>query len=345
MVSRRVKGIAAITGVVIAVGVGASVVAWMPADHTHNSGNRGNGYAAVVPPVSPLSSAGAHAVASSGTAGAQPPPSVASIPAPSRFTVPSSPASPPALGDFDTLDTEGQADQIEAIAALTHVDGDLRQALITILAQRGHDAYVRNQIANLLSRHDADPTDLVPALIAAITDDQELPLWRDYALQHLGNVTPRGGDEAIQAQAIATVQDCFHGDVLTLPGTALIALLAWQDSGFRPLLPADIERAHTLAASATADTDSRITAIAALADHDLPDARLRLRELLAGETEPILLATIAAALGRCGTSDDSSLLARFADHDSALVSGHATAAMQRLANIPSLSTPSSEVTP
>jgi len=239
---------------------------------------------------------------------------------------------PDTLRDFDLVGADAQVDLVASLSATLSLDPDTRSALITAMGLRGSDSYVRNQIANLLTRQDDSIEDLIPGLIISIQDAQEVPLWRDYALQHLGGITPRINQADVAEAAKATILSCFHGNVEGLPGTALLALLDWQSTGFRDFTDEDCARVYFLAQSGTVGRESRITAIATLSDVRLTDGHTCLRRLLEGETDPILLVAAAAGLGRCGNIDDTSALARLIRHGDDHVRNAALAATDRLAN-------------
>lgn len=170
---------------------------------------------------------------------------------------------------------------------------------------------IRNDIAFHFVRTRQEPEALARVLENVWRDSRHTPTWRDYALQHLGNVlsqlTP-GRQNEIRALLLEAAESRKAG----FAGTALHALAANLEHGVDP--EAFGELAIHVAADVRQDPGNRTTALLHAADHAPAEAIALAREFLQTERAVGLRMASLHVLGESGGPQDAQRIGAYLDN-------------------------------
>jgi hypothetical protein len=201
--------------------------------------------------------------------------------------------------------------RVAAIRALgKSLSGDEINALYGFLnrkagedkAQPGELNALKNDVANALKMQKTMPADLPARLMAMFGDRSHDEVWRDYCIQHLGDVYPSIADTAVRAQVRRVLWSAADERKGSIPGTALIALSnqVGQEGFGKARIAA---KALEMVREPSCGEPARITALQICANLGeravLPDAR----RLAADGSTPIRVSAIAC-VGTLGDASD-----------------------------------------
>ena len=195
-------------------------------------------------------------------------------------------------------------------------------------SQPGELDAIKNDVVNQLKAQNRFPLELPSRLMAMYGDRSHDEVWRDYCIQHLGDIVPEIRDEAGREKAIRVLWSATDERQGSIPGTGLIAL-------FNLCGGKGVDRAQVAAKALAMVKDpgygepAKITALqigAKLGDQALlPLAR----KLAAGGAIPIRMSAMAC-LGMLGDKSDLELLKASESSTDVRLSTAAQAAIKRL---------------
>ena len=91
-------------------------------------------------------------------------------------------------------------------------------------SQPGELDAIKNDVVNQLKAQNRFPLELPGRLMAMYGDRSHDEVWRDYCIQHLGDIVPEIRDEAGREKAIRVLWSATDERQGSIPGTGLIAL-------------------------------------------------------------------------------------------------------------------------
>ena len=165
---------------------------------------------------------------------------------------------------------------------------------------------LKNDVVNVLKMQKVMPLDLAGHLISMYGDHSHDEVWRDYCIQHLGDIYTEISDEGDKEKAFHALWAALDERQGSIPGTGLIALFnLCGQKGFEK------DRISTKALEMVSASDygepAKITALQICAKLGekavLPDAR----KLAASGAVPIRMSAMAC-LGTLGDKSDLELL-------------------------------------
>ena len=204
---------------------------------------------------------------------------------------------------------------------------DEQAGLRVVMATKGVEPVVRNNIANRL----VDQTRPDPALwrdFAAMYDDAgEDAVWRDYAVQFLSLSVASAADRAAAADRLLAIA---RSDRSTIGGTALLHVVRLADAGVIQR-PADLSQMIVNRITAKDSPDPvRHTAFALIGEEKLVDLLPLVRAELAAPGGDDAKRGALFALGKLGSAADLVLVEPFAKDPNGAVVLAANAAISRL---------------
>ncbi|MEI6789372.1 MAG: hypothetical protein WCL49_12925 [bacterium] len=173
-------------------------------------------------------------------------------------------------------------------------------------AQPGELCAIKNDVVNSLKMQQVMPPDLAGHLIAMYGDRSHEESWRDYCVQHLGDIYTTVGDASIREKVLRVLWSAVDERQGSIPGTGLIALFNLCGQG-----PVDRTRvaakALSMVRSPAYGEPAKITALQICADLGeqsvLPDAR----KLAVNGSVPVRISAMAS-LGALGDKSDEDLM-------------------------------------
>ena len=205
--------------------------------------------------------------------------------------------------------------RVAAIRALgKSLSGDEINALYGFLnrkagedkARQGELNALKNDVVNALKMQKTAPADLPARLMAMYGDRSHDEVWRDYCIQHLGDVYPGIGAPAVRVETRRVLWSASDERKGSIPGTALIALSnqLGQEGFEKDRIAA---KALEMVREPSYGEPAKITALQICAKLGetavLPDAR----KLAAVGAVPIRMSAMAC-LGMLGDKSDLELL-------------------------------------
>jgi len=197
-------------------------------------------------------------------------------------------------------------------------------------APANHLDAIKNEVANALKSQDHLPPDLVAVLSKLFRDQGQGEAWRDYCIQHLGDVYARLKDNADQKLARETIWSATSEKMGSIPGTALIALLNRKvQPGFEKKRITDTAKA--MIRSSDYGEPAKITAFQACAKLGDADVLQEARQVVDSGTSVQLRKSAIAYLGFMGGVSDIDRLKRHVSGAEVRLRVPAQAALKRLA--------------
>lgn len=209
----------------------------------------------------------------------------------------------------------GYPARMAAVKALgkTLSEGDVSE-LLGFLARKANEDKslpgdlnaIKNDVVNALKRQEVIPADLVGHLMDMYGDQTHDEVWRDYCIQHLGDLYPEIKGKEAQSRALGILWAATGEKQGSIPGTALIALFSHAGTaGFGKDRIAT--KALEMVRASEYGEPARITALqvaAKLGEKSvLPDAR----KLATNSSIPIRVSAMAC-LGILGNESDFPVL-------------------------------------
>jgi hypothetical protein len=239
--------------------------------------------------------------------------------------------------------TDKLLDRDVKIGAKLHLIKNLRQGsmeqatvadLLGFLSVPTANTTVRNEVCNLL--HTEHNEKLAPVLIAGAGDAEQPKTWRNYCLQHLAEIYVTSANpaalDAIRAAATTAGPPTVRGAGLYTFGL-LARRLDWSQEEERA---AELRRLILANFAKDKHEDLRLAAIRACGIGDIQDFASKIRNVLADDTNSIVLRTAAAdVLGQFRDADSTTQLRLATDSDSKRLAQAAARALEKIKKSPS----------
>ncbi|MFM2089810.1 MAG: hypothetical protein RLZZ127_299 [Planctomycetota bacterium] len=245
------------------------------------------------------------------------------------FSGPLASLAPTALpfADLINLPVHRLLERIDGLPGADDLSPLQRSGLATLMATRGIEPVIRNNIANrLVGAADADPA-LWRTFLAMAQDPAEDEVWRDYAIQFLALATPRADDRAAAGAALLRIATDDPG---TRGTTALLHLVRLGREGIldRPAsLPALV--ASRIQDPATPDP-ARHVALALVGQEGWTEQVPLVRSVLAAGLDIDATRGALYTLGMLGDAGDMVVIERYRSATHPAVAAAARAAHDRV---------------
>ncbi|GEM_PF-3747862 len=218
----------------------------------------------------------------------------------------------------DTRSGRSLEERSRAVSQITPpLDSLQLQAVLAYLveplpeAKRGnHPEYtIRNDLLETLNHPKQTVDPIVDVLIKIVLDAEENPVWRDYALQHLGVLRPRSSPEKQQTSlnVLWSLSDLPHD---SLASTALISISLQNDLSEAAFLRLQ-QRSFAVAADPKQSLANRSPALQLASESDHPQSEELAKTILKTERSMPLRMSALAVLGQHGGTDVLPLLAEY----------------------------------
>jgi HEAT repeat protein len=269
---------------------------------------------------------------------------------------PSSPAPSPSLNSqHSTLNSSSVPEAIRPTLGLSQESSAVRWAAVRALGPRlnqveraalfdylrGHEAdatgpmrgVLKNDVILALKHQESPPRELAGVLLGMFHDQEQDPVIRNYALQHLATWYEQAAEKPQVLDALwAGTTDADA----SIQGTALIGLsrLTTRQTGFQTASEIDRARLTTAALSVAADSShpdtARLTALQVCAELSIQEVlptAMRLAE--SGASVPLRMSAVAA-VGALGAGDQAAFLNRLLASEDPRIQTAARAALRQL---------------
>lgn len=218
---------------------------------------------------------------------------------------------------------------LQVVSGLTPLPPSVITFLAQVLSHREVGATTRNHCATLLGSQPVLPDGYLIQLQMAAMNQQEDPLWRDYAVQHAALAVRRLPDPAPVAEWLWTVVQGGQG---LQRGTALLQLSRLLNN-FRLNPPDSFSPAIiAMAQNHQEGVEPRIAALAVIGEQRLREHLPAVKAIAQGDEGPAITTAAIACAGLIGQIADATWLQVFTRHDHPLIRSAAEGALKRLAN-------------
>jgi HEAT repeat protein len=274
---------------------------------------------------------------------------------PATATPPSPAPSPLLNSQLSTLNSSSVPDAIRPILGLSQESSAVRWAAVRALGPRlnqaertalfdylrGHEedaagpmrGVLKNDVILALKHQEPPPKELAGVLLGMFHDQEQDPVIRNYALQHLATWYEQAAEKPKVLDALwAGITDADA----SIQGTALIGMsrLATRQTGFQTASEIDRARLTTVALSAATDSSrpdtARLSALQVCAELGIQDVLATAMSLAeSGASVPLRMSAVAA-VGALGAGDQAAFLNRLLSSEDTRIQTAARAALRQL---------------